>query len=290
MTSLLAFVLVLIGLLIVLRVLLPRIVPFFVFYPEPLAPQESHPRYWGFPDAREVRIPTADGPLLHGWWFPASGTESSSGAIVYFHGNAGHLGDRGTVAAALSGLGLDVLLFDYRGYGLSEGRPSETGLYADARAVYEWLMNDRGVDPRRLFLIGNSLGSSVAADLARERAVAGVVMLGAFTSTPALARHRIRWLPDWYLEWDEPRFDSIERVREIEAPVLVGVGSEDRVIPPDEAYRVYEAVEAPKRWLHIEGAGHNDIFSHEELWQELYRFTHDVLVGELAAEPVRGGA
>ncbi|MDH3734373.1 MAG: hypothetical protein OEU54_12610, partial [Gemmatimonadota bacterium] len=84
-----------------LKLILPRIVPFFVFYPEPLSPHESHPRYWGFPDATEVRIPTFDGPLLHGWWFPAANSAQASGAAVYFHGNAGHLGDRGTVAAAL---------------------------------------------------------------------------------------------------------------------------------------------------------------------------------------------
>lgn len=273
-----------VGLLVVMRLLMRRIVPFFVFYPEPLAPQESHPRFWGFPDATEVRIPTADGPLLHGWWFPALSSGTSSGSAIYFHGNAGHLGDRGTVAAALSGLGLDVLLVDYRGFGLSEGKASEQGLYADARAVYRWLVDERGVDPRRLFLIGNSLGSAVAADLATEREVAGLVLLGAFTHTPALARHRIRWLPDWYLDWTETRFDSLERMPRIKAPVLVGVGAEDRVIPPEEARRVYEAARQPKRWLLVPGAGHNDIFSHEELWRELYRFTHEVLVGDLAGD------
>jgi len=269
-----------VGLLVILRLLMRRIVPFFVFYPESLKPQESHPRFWGFPDATEVRIPTPDGPLLHGWWFPAIGTESSSGAVIYFHGNAGHLGDRGTVAAALSGLGLDVLLPDYRGFGLSEGKATEVGLYDDAKSVYRWLVDERGVDPRRLFLMGNSLGSAVAADLAMEHKVAGVVMLGAFTHTPAIARHRIRWLPDWYLEWNETRFDSLVRVPRVEAPLLVGAGAEDRVIPPEEARLVFEAARPPKRWLLIDGAGHNDIFSHEELWKELYRFTHDVLVGD----------
>ncbi len=272
-----------VALLILLRLLMRRIVPYFVFYPESLKPQESHPRFWGFPDATEVRIPTLDGLLLHGWWFPAVGTESSSGAAVYFHGNAGHLGDRGTVAAALSGLGLDVLLPDYRGFGLSEGKASEEGLYADARAVYRWLVDERGVDPRRLFLMGNSLGSAVAADLAIDHKVAGLVLLGAFTNTPAIARHRLPWLPEWYLDWNETRFDTLATVPQIEAPVLVGVGEDDRVIPPRQAREVFEAVRAPKRWIEIPGAGHNDIFSHEELWQELYRFTHDVLVRNLSA-------
>ena len=273
-----------VALLVGIRLLIRHIVPIFVFYPESLQPQESHPRFWGFPDATEVRIPTVDGPLLHGWWFPAMGTESSAGAVVYFHGNAGHLGDRGTVAAALSGLGLDVLLPDYRGFGLSEGKASEEGLYSDAKTVYRWLVDERGVDPRKLFLMGNSLGSAVAADLAINRKVAGLVMLGAFTNTPAIARHRLRWLPEWYLDWNETRFDTLARVPQIEAPILVGVGEDDQLIPPEQARQVFEAVRAPKRWLEIPGAGHDDIFSHEELWKELYRFTHDVLVGNLSAD------
>jgi len=266
-----------------LKLALPRIVPFFVFYPEPISPHESHPRYWGFPDATEVRIQTFDGPVLHAWWFPATNTGQSSGAAVYFHGNAGHLGDRGTVAAALSGMGLDVLLPDYRGYGLSDGKASEQGLYSDARAVYRWLVDERAVDPRRLFLIGNSLGSAVAADLAMQRKVAGLVLLGAFTNTMALARQRIRWLPDWYLAWDDTRFDLLERIGRVRAPVLVGVGAEDRMIPAGETRAVFDAAVEPKYWLTVAGAGHNDIFAHEQLWKELYRFTHGVLVGDEAA-------
>ena len=266
-----------------LKLALPKIVPFFVFYPEPLSPHESHPRFWGFPDATEVRIQTFDGPLLHAWWFPATNTAQSVGAAIYFHGNAGNLGDRGTVAAALSGMGLDVLLPDYRGYGLSEGKATEQGLYSDARASYRWLVDERGVDPRRMFLIGNSLGSAVAADLAMQRRIAGLVMLGAFTNTVSLARHRIPWLPDWYLEWDDTRFDTLERVARVRAPVLVGVGSEDRLIPADESQQVFEAATEPKRWCVIPDAGHNDIFAHEELWKELYHFTHGVLAGDEAA-------
>lgn len=269
---------VVLGAGVTLRLLLPRLVPLFVFYPEPLSPQESHPRYWGFPDATEVRIPTFDGPLLHSWWFPALSAQPSSGAAVYFHGNAGHLGDRGTVAAALAGLGLDVLLPDYRGYGLSEGKPTEKGLYSDARAVYRWLVDERGVEPRRLFLIGNSLGSAVAVDLATQRRIAGLILLGAFTNTPAIARHRLRWLPSWFLDWDETRFDSLERIGRVRAPLFVAVGADDDVIPPDEARRVHDAAREPKQWYVAAGVGHNDIFAHEGLWKELYRFTHNVLL------------
>ena len=276
-----------VGVVVVLggvRLLLPRIVPFFVFYPEPLSPHESHPRFWGFPDATEVRIPTFDGPLLHAWWFPAANVSQSCGAAIYFHGNAGHLGDRGTVAAAISGMGLDVLLPDYRGYGLSEGKATEQGLYSDARAVYKWLVDERGVDPRKMFLVGNSLGSAVAADLAMQRRVAGVVLLGAFTNTPSLARQRLRWLPEWYLDWDEARFDTVERVSRLQVPVLICAAAEDRVVPPTEGERVFQAAREPKRWCVVPDAGHNDIFAHQDLWRELYHFTHGVLVGDQTGE------
>ncbi len=280
--ELLIVIVALIGVMAIIRLLMPRIVPFFVFYPETLEPHETHPRYWGFPQATEVRIPTEDGLELHAWWFPASGTESGRGAAIYFHGNAGHLGDRGAVAAALSNLGLDVLLPDYRGYGASEGKPSEEGLYADARAAYRWLVDEQRVDPQRLVPLGNSLGSSVAAELAVSRPVAGVVLLGPFTDTVAIARHRLAWLPDWYLDWLHNRFDTLDRASRIEVPTFVGAAEEDEVIPPGQSREVFDALRAPGRWLEIPGAGHNDIFSHEVLWRELHRFTRDVLEGLVA--------
>lgn len=285
--ELLIVVVALVSLMAVVRLLMPRIVPFFVFYPETLQPHETHPRYWGFRRATEVRIPTEDGVELHAWWFPANPPESRSGTAIYFHGNAGHLGDRGAVAAALSNLGLDVLLPDYRGYGASEGKPSEEGLYADARAAYRWLVDERGVDPGRLLPLGNSLGSSVAAELAVSRPVAGVVLLGPFTDTAAIARHRLSWLPDWYLDWVHNRFDTLERAPRIEVPTFVAAGEEDRVIPPGQSREVFEALRGPRQWLEIPGAGHNDIFSHEVLWRELHRFTRDVLGGG-AADLSRG--
>lgn len=275
--ELLIVVVALIGLMAVVRLLMPRIVPFFVFYPETLQPHETHPRFWGFPKATEVRIPTEDGVELHAWWFPADPPDSRRGTAIYFHGNAGHLGDRGTVAAALSNLGLDVLLPDYRGYGASEGKPSEEGLYEDARAAYRWLVDERGVDPGRLLPLGNSLGSSVAAELAVNRPVAGVVLLGPFTDTVAIARHRLSWLPDWYLDWLHNRFDTLERAPRIEVPTFVAAGEEDQVIPPGQSREVFEALRGPRQWLEIPGAGHNDIFSHGELWRELHRFTRNVL-------------
>lgn len=278
MRALLLLALVLLGAVVALRLLLPRVVSHFIYYPEPLAPQEGDPRLWGFPRAEELRFHAADGVELHAWWFPARpGPEERCGAAVYLHGNAGHLGYRGEVADALSGLGLDVLLLDYRGYGLSGGRPDEEGLYRDAEAAYEVALEKSGVGPERLVAIGNSLGSAVAVELARRRPLGSLVLFGAFGSTVAVGRHALRWLPAWLLDWEAHRFDALWRIAEVRVPVLVVVGSEDRMIPQEEARRVYEAAAGPKRWYVAEGAGHNDLFAHEGVWPEVQRHVREAL-------------
>lgn len=304
MRALLVLSLVALGSLVLLRLALPGLARFFIYHPEPLRPQESDPRYWGFPRAREVTFRTGDGVELHAWWFPAysglpvsaprTGASSSGsredpeeevgsagkarrGVAVYFHGNAGHLAYRGEIAAALSALGLDVLLPDYRGYGLSAGRPEESGLYRDGEAARRHALELSGLGPERLLLVGNSLGSAVAADVGRRRPAAGLILLGPFTSTVAVGRHTVRWLPEWLLDWQKERFDMLPRADEIRVPVLVAVGSEDHMIPEAMARRVYEAIPGPKRWYVAKGAGHDDVWGHEGVWREVQGFVGKVL-------------
>lgn len=284
MRTLLLASLVVVGSLGLLRVGLPWLARFFIYHPEPLRPQESDPKYWGFPGAREIVFPTEDGVELHAWWFPAysglaggGGGRERRGVAVYFHGNAGHVAYRGEIAAALSALGLDILLPDYRGYGASAGRPDEAGLYRDGEAAASRALVLSGVEPEGLLLVANSLGSAVAVEVARRRPVAGLVLLGPFTSTVAVGRHTLRWLPDWLLDWEEGRFDVLERAPEIRVPALVAVGSEDRMIPEAEARRVYEALGGPKRWYLARGAGHDDVWGHQGVWHEVQRFVDAVL-------------
>lgn len=291
MRVLLLVALLALGSLALLRLAMPRVARFFIYHPEPLRPQESDPKYWGFPRARELAFRTEDGVKLHAWWFPAysglpegdagaasgAGVDGRRGVAVYFHGNAGHLAYRGEIAAALSSLGLDVLLPDYRGYGLSDGRADEAGLYRDGEAAWREALVQSGLRPERLLLVGNSLGSAVAVEVARRRPVAGLILLGPFTSTVAVGRHALRWLPEWMLDWEAGRFDVLSRVREVRAPTLVAVGSEDHMIPEADARRVFEAMAGPKRWYLASGAGHNEIWSHPGVWREVQRFVGEVL-------------
>ena len=255
-----------------LRLVLPRIVPFFVFHPEPLKPQESDPRYWGLPQGGEVTFRTEDGVRLHAWWFPRPAEAPPCGAAIYFHGNAGHLAYRGEIAAGIASLGFDVLLPDYRGYGLSGGRPSEEGLYRDARAAYRFLRGRSGEEAERVLLVGNSLGSAVAAELATREEVGGLVLVGAFENVRSVARDRWPWLPGWLLPVESPRFDTASRVERIRAPTLFAVATGDRVIPPDQGRRLYDAAAEPKRWYEVVGAGHNDVFGQQGLWLTMQRF------------------
>lgn len=298
MRTLLVIALLAVASLVLLRLAVPRLAHFFIYHPEPLRPQESDPRYWGFPGAAEITVRTEDGVELHAWWFPAysglpqraGGTRVSvdtavegkrsggpRGVAVYYHGNAGHLAYRGEIAAALSALGLDVLLPDYRGYGLSGGRPHEAGLYRDGEAARRAALERSGFGPERLLLVGNSLGSAVAAEVARRRPVAGLILLGPFTSTVAVGRHTLRWLPEWVLDWQEGRFDVLARVPEVRAPALISVGSEDHMIPAEEARRVFEAKAGSNRWYVARGAGHNEVWSHPGVWHEVQNFVAEVL-------------
>lgn len=313
MRALLLAAVIALGSIVLLRLLVPRAARFFIYHPEPLRPQESDPKYWGFPRAQELTFRTEDGVELHAWWFPAysglpadaprpgtfrggagptggppaggeargedadPGGNGRRGVAVYFHGNAGHLAYRGEIAAALSALGLDVLLPDYRGYGLSAGRAHEEGLYRDGEAARRQALERSGLGPERLLLLGNSLGSAVAVEVARQRPVAGLVLLGPFTSTVAVGRHTVPWLPEWMLEWEEGRYDVLSRLGAVRAPVLVAVGSEDHMIPREEARRVYEAAGEPKRWYVARGAGHDDVWAHQGVWGEVQRFVRAVL-------------
>ncbi|MFQ5889545.1 MAG: alpha/beta hydrolase [Gemmatimonadota bacterium] len=273
--------------------LIGRLVPPLLYFPERLDPEARQPVGWGLSGAEEVRLETADRFVLHGWWVRASGhgaaehsaaehgtaehAAAGRGAAIFFHGNAGHLGYRAPIAADLARLGLDVLLFDYRGYGLSEGRPREEGLYLDAAAAYLHVRDVRGVDPARILLIGHSLGGAVAAWTASEYPAAGLVVTGTFRSVPQMARRLHPWIPWRLLRWKRNRFDAESRIAGARMPVLVGRGGADELIPREETRALFEAAPEPKRWREIPGAGHNDLWSHPEMWRELEIFVEETL-------------
>lgn len=205
---------------------------------------------------------TTDGRRLHGWWVhPPVSSElpaADGPVLLYFHGNAGNLSHRATAVAALAHLGLRVFIFDYRGYGRSEGRPGETGLYEDARAAWRVLTDERGIAPGRIVLYGKSLGGAVAVQLATEVRPAGLVLQSTFTSVPDLAAVHYPFVPRVLVR---TRMESARKLPGVRCPVLIVHSRDDEIVPFAHAERLLAEAPGPRQLLVIEGAGHNDTFA-----------------------------
>lgn len=255
-----------------------RVAPVLLYYPAALSGERSAPAAHGLSPGEELWVEGKDGPDLHAWWIPSRAGGASRGAVLYFHGNAGHLAGRAEIARRWAEQGLDVLLFDYRGYGRSGGSPSEAGLYRDARAAYRHLRRERGLSPERILLHGHSLGAAVAVELASERPAAGLVVSAGFASVPSLASRLYGWLPDRaFRGWTRNRFDSESRIAGAGLPVLIVAGGRDEIVAATEVRRLYEAAAGPKQWVEVAGARHNDLLDRAAFWRAAEEFTDRAL-------------
>jgi fermentation-respiration switch protein FrsA (DUF1100 family) len=206
------------------------------------------------PGAEEVQFDTDDGLMLDGWFLPR--TAGGEATVIVFNGNGGNRGGRAPLALALASRGYGVLLFDYRGYGGNPGRPSEDGLLADGRAAVAYLESRSDVDQTRIVYFGESLGAAVAIATARYRSPTVLVLRSPFTSLPDVASVHYPFLPTSLLLVDRYPNESI--VGDIDAPILVVAGSDDRTVPSSQSERVFEAAQVPKGLVIISGADHND--------------------------------
>lgn len=212
----------------------------------------SGPAAFGL-SAIELSVPTEDGPRLHGWWIKGNGRR----AVLYFHGNAGNAADRLERAGLLNArFGLDIFLVDYRGYGRSEGSPSEDGLYRDGRAIYQEAIRS-GFGADRIILFGESLGSAVALELATERPCAALVLETPFLSIPAMAREHYPFVPAFLIR---SRFDNGSRIPAVTAPTLVILAENDEVVPPSQGRRLFDLARSKKTLVVIPSAHHNDTY------------------------------
>lgn len=210
-----------------------------------------------------VTLKTEDGLALDAWWLPH---DTPRARLLFLHGNAGNISHRLDSLMQFHRQGLSVLILDYRGYGRSEGQPSETGLAMDARAGWRWLREEADQPPGDVVLFGRSLGAAVAAELAaelegEEQGPAAVILESPFRSVPELAQRVYPFLPARWLA----RFshDTQTHVRDITAPLLVIHSRDDEIIPFAEGEAVYRSALGPKRLLEIRG-GHNTGFLESE--------------------------
>ncbi len=206
-----------------------------------------------------VEIPSTDGVTLVAWIMRAPRPDTAGRWLLVCHGNAGNLSGLGRPAhyAGLRALGLNLLAFDYRGYGESGGRPAERGLYEDAEAAYRHLRETVGVPPERIVLFGHSLGSAVAVELATRVPAAGLVLDGALASVVERAREMYPYVP---VRWvARSRFASIEKIGRVRSPTLFLHARADEVIPFAHGRRLYDAAPPPKSFVALAG-GHGDAF------------------------------
>jgi pimeloyl-ACP methyl ester carboxylesterase len=202
---------------------------------------------------------TDDGVRLHAWWCrpPQDELGTADMVLLWFHGNAGNLSDRADLMLRLARIPAQVFIVDYRGYGRSEGKPTEQGLYRDAVAAWRYLLDDRRVMPSKIIIFGISLGGAVAVDLATRVSPAGLIVESSFTSVPDMAAHHYRIVPRALIRI---RMDSLAKIPRITAPKLHIHSQSDEIVPIELGRRLYEAAPRPKRFHEIAGAGHNETY------------------------------
>ena len=202
----------------------------------------------------DVELLTEDKVRLHGWFIPS---DNARGTLLFFHGNAGNISHRLDSIAIFNRMNLDVFIFDYRGYGQSQGRVSETGTYLDAEAAWFYLVETRAIDADEIIVFGRSLGASIAAWLASRHRPAALILESSFSSVPSMAQRLYPFLPvKWLSNFS---YDTRQYVSRIDCPLLVAHSKHDEIIPYAEGRLVFDAAPADKQFLDMRG-GHNDGF------------------------------
>jgi fermentation-respiration switch protein FrsA (DUF1100 family) len=228
----------------------PLMINWFAFFPDRHNPLTGA----NVPDGvSELFIDTADGKRLHCYWLAQPDADR---VLIFFHGNAGHIGHRLDELRALADLGLNVLGVGYRGFGLSTGRPSEKGIFADGRAVLAYVTEQRGFDLERVLLLGRSIGSTVAVEIGQGKALGGIILVTPLTSGKAIARSH-GFGPLAFFAGD--KFNNLNKIEQIKAPLLIIHGTRDDITPYAMGLTLFEQAPEPKRMVTIEGGGHNDI-------------------------------
>ena len=226
-----------------------------IFYPAAVI--ERTPRDVGL-EFEDVFFTTSDGVRLNGWFVPHREAPST---LVWFHGNAGNIGNRVENIKLLHDLvKVNIFIFDYRGYGRSLGRPSEAGTYLDGEAALELVRNKIGDKAEtRIVLFGRSLGAAVAAEMANRFHSQGLILESPFISIAAMARVIFPWLPIGPLLIT--RYDTLDKIKKIKVPVLVLHGNRDEIVPFEHGKAIFAAAPEPKKFFTIVGASHNDTYA-----------------------------
>jgi hypothetical protein len=203
----------------------------------------------------DVHFTASDGVRLHGWYIPSAGAKAT---LLWFHGNAGNITHRLGNIEMLKPLNLNIFIFDYRGYGKSEGEPGEKGIYSDSQAAYDWLVKVKNILPGEIILFGRSLGGICAVEVASGNPAAGLILESVFPSAGKMAEKIFPVLPLGGAI--KSRFDAISKVPDLKLPKLFIHGTQDEIVPYKLGRELFSVAADPKEFYDIQGAGHNDTF------------------------------
>ncbi|MBN1256511.1 MAG: alpha/beta hydrolase [Planctomycetes bacterium] len=202
----------------------------------------------------DVTLTTADGVELSAWYIPSP---HNRGVVLLCHGNAGNISHRMASIQVCNELGYNVLIFDYRGYGRSKGKPTEEGTYQDAMAAWDYLVKAREFPPEKIVILGRSMGGGVATWLARETKPGGLILESCYTSMTAMAKKLFPWLPVKLIL--KHKYNNLEKLADVSCPVLVIHSQEDEIIPYEHGIKLFAAANGPKTLVTIFG-DHNGGF------------------------------
>jgi fermentation-respiration switch protein FrsA (DUF1100 family) len=227
----------------------------FIYFPDPRMPERSA---YGAEDMLVVTVAPAHGAPVSGWFRPPA--EPGKPVLLLFHGNGGNLAMRAGMMRAFMDMGYGTLLAGYSGYGGNPGQPSETAFYDDARAYVGWLQKE-GFSPDKIVLYGESLGTGVAVEMAKEYpGVRALILQSPYRSLLAVGRRRFFFVPVGLLMKD--RYDSISKIKDIHVPLLILHGERDGIVPFSEGKALFAAANQPKWFDAFPEAGHNDLYAH----------------------------
>ena len=223
----------------------------------------------------DVYFETEDGVKINAW-FVTDPLKDSKYTLLFSHGNGGNISHRVEKIGMLSKLGLDVFIFDYRGYGRSSGRPSEKGFYRDVEAAYNYLVSEKNIQPERIIVYGESLGGSVAIDLASRKKVRALITESAFSSTVDMAKALYPRLPAFLIS---TKFDAVSRVKDLSIPKLIIHSKNDDIVPFAQSVKLFKAAPEPKKHLVLVGS-HNSCYvdSKEAYVKGMQEFLKDLIV------------
>jgi pimeloyl-ACP methyl ester carboxylesterase len=238
-----------------------------IFYPQIITEANARNIKKAYPNIEEITITTADNINLKGWFIKHPGAEKTP-LIIYFGGNAEETSNLIHKSHEITGYSL--ALMNYRGYGLSEGTPSEKNLFKDAINIYDYFSKRGELDPGNIILMGRSLGTGVAIYLATQRPIRKIILVSPYDSVVSLARRSFPYLPVSLIL--KHRFDSISRAPEITIPMLALIASDDVTVPPAYSLRLTEKWGGEYRLKRIAGANHNSIDSNKLYWKSIQEF------------------